>query len=202
MIDLYTFPTPNGRKPVILLEELGVPYTVKTVDITQGEQFSPEFMALNPNSKIPVIVDTETDITVFESGAILIYLAEKYKSELWPQDFPARMQVLQWLMFQMGSVGPLMGQHGHFRRSAPDNEYGVKRYRDETLRLFSVMDKQLAKQDYIAGDSYSIADIAIFPWVMTYDFQGLTLDKHPHLENWTDLLSQRPAVKAGMALKR
>lgn len=202
MIDLYTFPTPNGRKPVILLEELEVPYTIKTVDITQGEQFAPEFVALNPNSKIPVIVDTETDITVFESGAILIYLAEKYKSELWPQAFPTRMQVLQWLMFQMGSVGPMMGQHGHFRRSAPDNEYGVKRYRDETLRLFSVMDKQLAKQDYIAGDSYSIADIAIFPWVMTYDFQGLTLDEHPNLERWTNLLQQRPAVKAGMALKR
>jgi len=202
MIDLYTFPTPNGRKPVILLEELEVPYTVKTVDITQEEQFSPEFVALNPNSKIPVIVDTETDITVFESGAILIYLAEKYKSALWPQAFPARMQVLQWLMFQMGSVGPMMGQHGHFRRSAPDNKYGVKRYRDETLRLFSVMDKQLAKQNYIAGDSYSIADIAIFPWVMTYDFQGLTFDEHPHLERWTDLLQQRPAVQAGMALKR
>jgi GST-like protein len=201
MIDLYTYPTPNGRKPVILLEEINLPYTIKIVDITQGEQFSSEFVALNPNSKIPVIVDTETDMTVFESGAILIYLAEKVSSELWPQAPRARLSVLQWLMFQMGNVGPMMGQHGHFKRSAPDNEYGVKRYRTETLRLFSVMDTQLSQNEYLAGNAYSIADIATYPWVMTYDFQGLTLDNYPHLKRWTETLGQRPAVRTGMALK-
>ncbi len=202
MIDLYTYPTPNGRKPAILLEELGMPYTVKTVDITAGEQFSPEFVALNPNSKIPVIVDRETGTTVFESGAILIYLADKAGSELWPTDPAKRLSVLQWLMFQMGNVGPMMGQHGHFKRSAPDNEYGVKRYRTETLRLFSVMDSQLQQREFLAGDFYSIADIATYPWVMVYDFQGLTLDEHPHLKCWTETLGQRPAVQAGMALKK
>ncbi len=202
MIDLYTYPTPNGRKPAILLEELGMPYTVKTVDITAGEQFSPEFVALNPNSKIPVIVDRETGTTVFESGAILIYLADKAGSELWPTDPAKRLSVLQWLMFQMGNVGPMMGQHGHFKRSAPDNEYGVKRYRTETLRLFSVMDSQLQQREFLAGDFYSIADIATYPWVMVYDFQGLTLDEHPHLKRWTETLGQRPAVQAGMALKK
>jgi len=202
MIELYTFPTPNGRKPAILLEELGLPYTVKTVHIGQDEQFKPEFVALNPNSKIPVIVDTETGLTVFESGAILIYLAEKAGSELWPPDLRDRLAVLQWLMFQMGSVGPMMGQHGHFRRSAPDNEYGIQRYRAETLRLFSVMDGQLATRDYIAGPNYSIADIAIYPWVMTSEHQGLTLDDYPHLQRWTALLGLRPAVQAGMALKQ
>jgi GST-like protein len=202
MIDLYTFTTPNGRKPAILLEELGLPYIIKFVDISKGEQFTPEFVALNPNSKIPAIVDTDTDITVFESGAILIYLAEKAGSDLWPSDQRARMQILQWLMFQMGSVGPMMGQHGHFKHSAPDNDYGIKRYRTETLRLFSVMDKQLLQNDYIAGDAYSIADVAIYPWVMTYDYQGLTLDEHPHLRRWTETLGQRPAVQKGMALKQ
>ncbi|MDB9526738.1 glutathione binding-like protein [Oscillatoria sp. CS-180] len=202
MIDLYTFTTPNGRKPVILLEEIQLPYTVKMVDISKDEQFSPEFVALNPNSKIPVIVDTETDITVFESGAILIYLAEKTGSELWPQAMKPRMQVLEWLMFQMASVGPMMGQHSHFKRSAPDNEYGIKRYRTETLRLFSVMDRQLSQHDYLAGKAYSIADIATYPWVMTYDFQGLTLDEHPNLKRWTETLGQRPAIQTGMALKK
>jgi len=202
MIDLYTFPTPNGRKPVILLAELGLPYTVKTVDITQDEQFSPEFVALNPNSKIPVIVDQDTQTTVFESGAILIYLAEKAESDLYPQPPLDRTTVLQWLMFQMASVGPMMGQHGHFKRSAPDNEYGIKRYRNETLRLFSVMDGRLAENEYLAGANYSIADIATYPWVMTYDFQGLTLDEHPHLRRWTETLGQRPAVQKGMALKK
>ena len=202
MIDLYTFTTPNGRKPAVLLEELELPYTVKFVDITKGEQFSPEFIALNPNSKIPVIVDTDTNITVFESGAILIYLAEKAESALWPQAQQARMHVLQWLMFQVGSVGPMMGQNGHFKHSAPDNEYGIKRYRTETLRLFSVMDKQLAQNAYIAGSSYSIADIAIYPWVMTYDYQGLTLDDHANLKRWTEMLGQRPAVQKGMALEK
>lgn len=202
MIELYTFPTPNGRKPTILLEELDLPYTVKTVDITKNEQFSPEFVALNPNSKIPVIVDTETHITVFESGAILIYLAEKVESDLWPEDLHRRMAVLQWLMFQMGSVGPMLGQHGHFKRSNPDNEYAMNRYRTEMMRLFSVMDGQLATRAYLAGEEYSIADIATYPWVMTYDHQGVTLDDHPHLKRWTETLGDRPAVQAGMALKK
>jgi GST-like protein len=202
MIDFYTYPTPNGRKPAILLEELGLPYTVKTVDIGAGEQFSPAFVALNPNSKIPVIVDQDTGMTVFESGAILIYLAEKVNSELFPSDYAKHLSVLQWLMFQMGNVGPMMGQHGYFRRSAPDNEYAVNRYRQETLRLFSVMNGRLATGPYLAGEDYSIADIATYPWVMTYEFQGLTLEEHPHLRRWTETLGQRPAVQAGMALKK
>jgi GSH-dependent disulfide-bond oxidoreductase len=199
MIDLYTFTTPNGRKASIMLEEVGLSYNVKVIDITKNDQFSPEFIAINPNSKIPAIVDRDNDITVFESGAILIYLAEK-TGKLLPADQKRRFQVIEWLMFQMGSVGPMFGQLNHFKRFAPEQiPYAIKRYEKETLRLYGVLDSQLAKHEYICDD-YSIADIATYPWVAIYEFQGLTLDNHPHLKRWVETLQQRPAVQRGMAV--
>jgi GSH-dependent disulfide-bond oxidoreductase len=199
MIDLYTFTTPNGRKASIMLEEVGLNYNVHKIDITKGDQFSPEFVAINPNSKIPAIIDREEDMTVFESGAILIYLAEKTNRFL-PSDRKQKYQVIEWLMFQMASVGPMFGQHNHFNRFAPEKiPYAIERYKKETLRLYSVLDKQLSQREYICGD-YSIADIATFPWVASYDFMGLTLDNHPHLKRWVETVQQRPAVQKGMAV--
>lgn len=199
MIDLFTYTTPNGRKPAILLEETGLPYTAYPVNIGKGEQFSPEFVAINPNSKIPAIVDRETDTTVFESGAILIYLAEKAGRFL-PTDGKSRSQVLQWLMFQMGGVGPMFGQLGHFRRSAPEKlSYAIQRYEKETLRLLSVLDQQLSQQPFLAGD-YSIADIATYPWVMAHDYLEVSLEDYPHLQRWVKTLGDRPAVQQGMAV--
>jgi GST-like protein len=197
MIDLYTFTTPNGRKASIMLEEVSLPYAVHKIDISKGDQFTPEFIAINPNSKIPAIVDTESGITVFESGAILIYLAEK-AGKLLPTETKARSQVMQWLMFQMGGVGPMFGQLNHFKRFAPEQiPYAIERYSKETLRLYGVLDQQLSRYEFIAGD-YSIADIATYPWVAIYEFQGLTLDEHPHLKRWVETLKQRPAVHQGM----
>lgn len=201
MIELYTFPTPNGRKPTIMLEEVGLPYTVITVDISKDEQFHPEFVALNPNSKIPAIVDKDANLTLFESGAILIYLAEK-TGQLLPTDIRGRANVIQWLMFQMGNVGPMLGQYSHFRRNQPDNEYAMQRYRNESLRLFGVMDNCLADRDYLASNDYSIADIATYPWVMTYEHLQLPIGDYPNLKRWTERLGQRPAVEKGMALKK
>jgi GSH-dependent disulfide-bond oxidoreductase len=199
MIDLYTFSTPNGRKASIMLEEVELPYTVHSINITKGEQFTPEFIAINPNSKIPAVADRETGVTVFESGAILIYLAEKVGKFL-PTKSPQRFQVLEWLMFQMGGVGPMLGQYNHFNRFAPEKiDYAIARYRTETLRIFSVLDRQLADREFVCGE-YSIADIATFPWIASYEFMGLTLDQHPHLKRWVDTVQQRPAVQRGMAV--
>jgi GST-like protein len=197
MIDLYTFSTPNGRKASIMLEELGLDYTVHTIDITKGEQFTPEFVAINPNSKIPAIVDHDSDITVFESGAILIYLAEK-TGKLLATEPKQRFQTIEWLMFQMGSIGPMFGQYNHFDKYAPEKiPYAIDRYKKETLRLYDVLNTQLAKTEYISGD-YSIADIAIYPWVAAYQFMELTLDEHSHLKRWYETLTERPAIKRGM----
>lgn len=197
MIELYTHTTPNGRKISIMLEEVGLPYNVHQVNIAKGEQLSPEFTAINPNGKIPAIIDRDTDITVFESGAILIYLAEKTGKFL-PTDTKSRFQVLQWLFFQVGGVGPMMGQLSFFRRFAPEPvPYAIERYRKETLRLYGVLDKQLESREYICDD-YSIADIAIFPWVNAYDFIGMTLDEHPHLQRWLEKVKERPAVQRGL----
>lgn len=197
MIDLYTFTTPNGRKASIMLEEIGLDYNVHKIDITKGEQFTPEFVAINPNSKIPAIVDRDTDITVFESGAILIYLAEK-TGQLLPTESKQRFQVIEWLMFQMGSVGPMFGQYNHFNRFAAEKiPYAIARYQKETLRLYEVLNTRLADVEYVGGD-YSIADIAIYPWIASYQFMELTLDKHPHLQRWYETLQQRPAVQQGM----
>lgn len=199
MIDLYTFTTPNGRKVSIMLEETGLPYRVHTIDIRKNEQFTPEYIRINPNSKIPAIVDQEAGITIFESGAILLYLAEKTGRFL-PTELKKRYQVIEWLMFQMGGVGPMFGQLNHFKRFAPAPlPYAIERYEKETLRLYSVLDSQLANNEFICGD-YSIADMATYPWVAIYDFQGLTLDDHPNLKRWVETLQQRPAVQRGMAV--
>ncbi|MEP0858836.1 glutathione S-transferase N-terminal domain-containing protein [Trichocoleus sp. ST-U3] len=199
MIDLYTFTTPNGRKASVMLEEVELPYNVHKIDITKGEQFTPEFVAINPNSKIPAIVDQDTGMTVFESGAILIYLGEKTGKFL-PKEQKARFQVLEWLMLQMGSVGPMFGQLNHFKKFAPEKiPYAIERYEKETLRLYGVLDKQLADREFICNE-YSIADIATFPWVASYEFQGLTLDNHPNLKRWFETIQQRPAVQRGMAV--
>ncbi|MEP0755572.1 glutathione S-transferase N-terminal domain-containing protein [Trichocoleus sp. Lan] len=199
MIDLYTFTTPNGRKASVILEEVELPYNVHKIDITKGEQFTPEFVAINPNSKIPAIVDQDTGMTVFESGAILIYLGEKTGKFL-PKEQKARFQVLEWLMLQMGSVGPMFGQLNHFKKFAPEKiPYAIERYEKETLRLYGVLDKQLADREFICNE-YSIADIATFPWVASYEFQGLTLDNHPNLKRWFETIQQRPAVQRGMAV--
>ena len=201
MIDLYTFTTPNGRKASIMLEEVGLPYEVHVIDITKDEQFSPEYIEINPNSKIPAIVDQDTNIKVFESGAILIYLAEK-TGKLLPSETKTRIEVIEWLMFQMASIGPMFGQHNHFNRYAPEKiPYAIERYEKETLRLYGVLDKQLADKEFICGD-YSIADVATFPWVNIYDYQGLTLDNHPNLKRWLETVQQRPAVKKGMAVPK
>lgn len=199
MIDLYTFTTPNGRKISIMLEEVGLPYRVHVIDIRKGDQFTPEFIAINPNSKIPAIVDQDTNMTVFESGAILIYLAEK-TGQFLPTNHVDRFRVLEWLMFQMASIGPMFGQLNHFKRFAPEQiPYAIDRYETETLRLYSVLDQQLAKHEFICGE-YSIADMATYPWVAIHDFQGLTLDNHPHLKRWVETIQSRPAVERGMAI--
>ncbi|MBE9125285.1 MULTISPECIES: glutathione binding-like protein [unclassified Coleofasciculus] len=199
MIELYTFGTPNGHKASIMLEEVELPYNVHKIDITKGEQFSPEYVAINPNSKIPAIVDRDTDITVFESGALLIYLAEK-TGKLLPSEQKKRFQVLSWLMFQMGSVGPMFGQLNHFKKFAPEKiSYAIERYEKETLRLYGVLEQQLADNECICGD-YSIADIAIYPWVAIYEWQELTLNEHPNLKRWVEMVQQRPAVQRGMAV--
>jgi GST-like protein len=181
-----------------MLEEVGLPYNVHKIDITKGEQFTPEFVAINPNSKIPAIIDSDTGMTVFESGAILIYLAEK-TGQFLPTEQKSRFQVIEWLMFQMASVGPMFGQLNHFKRFAPEKiPYAIERYEKETLRLYGVLDKQLSDKEFICGD-YSIADIATYPWVASYEFQGLTLDNHPNLKRWFETIKQRPAVQRGMA---
>jgi GSH-dependent disulfide-bond oxidoreductase len=201
MIDFYTFTTPNGRKVSIMLEEVGLPYTSHVIDIRKGDQFTPEFVAINPNSKIPAIVDQENGLSIFESGAILIYLAEKTGKFL-PTETKARFQVLEWLMLQMGSIGPMFGQLNHFRQYAPEPiPYAINRYETETLRLYSVLDTQLSRGEFVCGD-YSIADMAIYPWVAIYKFQGLTLDNHPHLKRWVEAIAQRPAVQRGMAVPK
>ncbi|MBD1911965.1 MULTISPECIES: glutathione binding-like protein [unclassified Leptolyngbya] len=202
MIDFYTFTTPNGRKASIMLEETELKYTPHVIDIRKGDQFTPEFVAINPNSKIPAIVDHDTGLNVFESGAILIYLAEKTGKFL-PTDLVGRSQTLQWLMFQMGGVGPMFGQMNHFRNFAPEQiPYGIERYTNEAKRLLGVMDKQLERNAYLAGADYTIADIATFPWVNSYQVTGekagLTLEPFPHVKRWHDELLARPAVQRGM----
>jgi GSH-dependent disulfide-bond oxidoreductase len=199
MIDFYTFTTPNGRKVSIMLEEVGLPYTSHVIDIRKGDQFTLEFVAINPNSKIPAIVDQDNGLAVFESGAILIYLAEKAGKFL-PTETGSRFQVLEWLMLQMGSIGPMFGQLNHFRSYAPEHiPYAINRYETETLRLYGVLNQQLSDHEFVCGD-YSIADMAIYPWVAIYEFQGLTLDQHPHLKRWVEAIAQRPAIQKGMAV--
>ncbi len=197
MIDLYTWTTPNGRKVSIALEEMGLEYTVNPVPLRTGVQKTPLFLTINPNGRIPVIVDRDADdFAVFESGAILIYLAEK-SGRFLPTDVKARSKVLQWLMWQMGGLGPMQGQANVFNRYFPDHIPSViKRYQDETRRLFTVMDGQLSRHQFLAGD-YSIADMACWPWVMQHDWSGVPIDDLPHLSRWLHELGERPAVKRG-----
>lgn len=202
MIDLYTWKTPNGRKISIMLEECGLAYEVRAVDIGSGEQSAPEFVALNPNRKIPVIVDHEgpdgRPMVVIESGAILVYLAEK-SGRFMPRDQRSRSEVLQWLMFQMGSVGPMLGQVHHFLRAAPERvQYAVDRYGAEARRIYGVLESRLDGRSWLAGDDYSIADIATFPWIARHDWQRIELADYPQVKRWFDALCARPAVQRGM----
>jgi GSH-dependent disulfide-bond oxidoreductase len=202
MIEVYSWATPNGHKVHIMLEECGLPYRVHAVDIGAGDQFKREFLAISPNNKIPAIVDPDgpggKPISLFESGAILLYLAAKTGLFL-PQDLRARYEVLQWLMFQMGGLGPMLGQAHHFRIYAPEKiPYAVERYTNEARRLYGVLNRQLAQHKYVAGSDYSIADIAIFPWIRSWKNQGIHWDEFPHLRGWFDELGARPAVVRGV----
>jgi GSH-dependent disulfide-bond oxidoreductase len=204
MIDLYTWTTPNGRKVSIMLEETGLAYTAHRIDIGKGDQFKPEFVATNPNSKIPAIVDHDGPgghaMPLFESGAILIYLAEK-TGKFMPSDPARRYSVLQWLMFQMGGVGPMFGQVHHFLRAAPEPvPYAIERYKKETARLYGVMNSELGKRAYLAGEDYSIADIATYPWAARHEWHQVKLTDYPNVKRWYDAIGARPAVQRGMAV--
>ncbi|WP_282341810.1 MULTISPECIES: glutathione S-transferase family protein [Pseudomonas] len=199
MIDLYTAATPNGHKVSIALEELGLPYDLHVLSFDRKEQKTPEFLRINPNGRIPAIVDRDNDdFAVFESGAILVYLAEK-TGQLMPSDVKGRSRVLQWLMFQMGGVGPMQGQANVFFRYFPEKLPGaISRYQNETRRLYEVLDGRLGEAEYLAGD-YSVADIATFPWVKIHDWSGVSLDGLTHLQRWLDAIDSRPAVQRGLA---
>ncbi|MCE9685159.1 glutathione S-transferase N-terminal domain-containing protein [Shewanella sp. AS16] len=201
MIELYTAATPNGFKISIALEEMGLEYRVHHLALSEGEQKRPEFLAINPNGRIPAIIDTDNDdFAVFESGAILLYLAEK-TGQFLPQDPKQRSRVIQWLMFQMSAVGPMMGQANVFYRYFPEKiPAAIARYQHEGRRLFEVMDTQLAKHRYLAGDEYSIADMASWPWVRGYDWSGIEITGLPHLQRWLDELAQRPACQKGITI--
>jgi len=201
VIDLYSWPTPNGHKIHIMLEECGLPYNVHPVDIGAGEQFKPEFLKISPNNKIPAMTDSDgpdgKSFSLFESGAMLIYLAGKAGKFL-PPDVRGKYIALQWLMFQMGSVGPMLGQAHHFRLYAPEKlEYAINRYTNEAKRLYNVMDRRLAEVPYFAGE-YSIADIAIFPWTRSHANQGVDLAEFPNFQRWYDRVAARPAVQRGV----
>jgi GST-like protein len=202
MIEVYSWATPNGHKVHIMLEECGLPYRAHAVDIGAGDQFKAEFLAISPNNKIPAITDPDgpggKPISLFESGAILLYLAGKTGRFL-PADVAARYEVLQWLMFQMGGVGPMLGQAHHFRIYAAEKiPYAIDRYSNEARRLYGVMNKRLAKSRYIGGAEYSIADIAVFPWLRSWKNQGIHWDDFPHLKGWFDEIAARPAVQRGV----
>ena len=202
MIEVYSWATPNGHKVHIMLEECALPYRVHPIDIGAGAQFDPSFLGISPNNKIPAIVDGDgpdgQPISIFESGAILLYLAGK-TGRLMPESVRGRYEVLQWLMFQMAGVGPMLGQAHHFRIYAPEKiSYAIDRYTNEAKRLYGVMDRQLAKHKYIAGGEYSSADIAVFPWLRSWKNQGIDWNDFPHLKGWVDEISARPAVKRGV----
>ena len=206
VIDVYSWATPNGHKVHIMLEEcgyrLGKDWLVHPIDIGAGDQFEPDFLKISPNNKIPAIVDPNgpdgKSISIFESGAILLYLAAKTGKFL-PKSTRAKYDVLQWLMFQMGGLGPMLGQNHHFRLYAPEKiEYAINRYTNEAKRLYGVLDQQLSKHPYIAGKAYSIADIAIFPWTRNWKNQGIEIDEFPHFKKWFEKVSARPEVRRGV----
>ena len=202
MIEVLTWPTPNGHKVHVMLEECALPYRVTPVDIGAGDQFQPQFLAVSPNNKIPAITDPDgpdgKPISLFESGAILLYLAAKTGKFL-PATDRERFEALQWLMFQIGSVGPMLGQAHHFRIYAPEPiTYAIDRYSNEAKRLYGVIDKRLARSPFLGGREYSIADIATFPWLRSWENQGVTLSDYPHLEKWYEAVAARPAVQRGV----
>ncbi|HWW47569.1 MAG TPA: glutathione S-transferase N-terminal domain-containing protein [Xanthobacteraceae bacterium] len=204
MIDLFYAPTPNGWKISIMLEECGLPYTLHKMQLGRGDQHKPDYLKLNPNGRMPAIVDREppgggAPVTVFESGAILMYLAEK-TGRFMPADMRGRYEVIQWLMWQMGGLGPMLGQNGHFLLYAPEKlPYAIDRYGREARRLYGVLDRRLGESEYLATD-YSIADMACFPWIMTHKAQGLSLDDFPNVKRWYALLRARPLLQKGVAL--
>jgi len=203
MIDLYYWPTPNGHKITIFLEETGLEYRIVPVNIREGDQFKPEFLKISPNNRMPAIVDSDgpggKPISLFESGAILLYLGEK-TGKLLPSEIRARYEVVQWLMFQMANVGPMFGQRGHFLRAAPEKiPYAIERYTNESRRLLDVMDRRLGQSAYLAGD-YSIADIATYPWVVGVRREPEQLESRPNFKRWLEAISERPAVKRGLAV--
>jgi GSH-dependent disulfide-bond oxidoreductase len=202
MIDVFSWPTPNGHKVHIMLEECGLPYRAIPVDIGAGDQFKPGFLKISPNNKIPAITDPHgpdgKPISLFESGAILVYLSAK-TGKLLPEGDRAKYEVLQWLMFQMGTVGPMLGQAHHFRLYAPEKvEYAIGRYSNEAKRIYSVIDRRLSRVDYIGGAEYSIADIATFPWLRSWERQGIVLGEYPYLKAWFEKMAERPAVQRGV----
>jgi GSH-dependent disulfide-bond oxidoreductase len=202
MIDVYSWATPNGHKVHIMLEECGLAYRVIPVNIGAGDQFKPEFLAISPNNRIPAITDPDgpdgKPISLFESGAILVYLAAK-SGKFMPATDRAKYEMLQWLMFQMGGVGPMLGQAHHFRMYAPEQiEYAVNRYSNEARRLYGVIDRRLAQSPWLGGREYSIADIATFPWLRSWEKQGIVLGDYPHLERWFHKIAARPAVRRGV----
>ncbi len=202
MIDLYYWGTPNGLKITIALEEMGLDYQIFPINILENDQFQADFLRISPNNKIPAIVDQQGPrgeaISIFESGAILQYLGRK-TGQFYPQDEQQRVEVEQWLMWQMGGLGPMLGQNHHFSQFAPEKiPYAIERYQAETKRLYGVLDRQLIGQDYVAGD-YSIADMAIFPWLMRYEWQGIKLDEFPNVQKYMERLQQRPAVHKALS---
>ncbi len=204
MIDLYTWPTPNGHKIHIMLEETGLDYTVIPIDIGAGDQFDPDFLKISPNNKMPAMVDRDGPgggpYALFESGAMLIYLAEKCGRFL-PQETRARFDVLKWLMFQMGHIGPMLGQAHHFRAYAPEPiPYAIERYTNEAARLYKVLDLRLGEAAYLAGDDYTIADMAVFPWLRSHERQGQDLADFANVERWFETIAARPAVERGVAV--
>lgn len=204
MIDVYYWGTPNGHKITIALEEMGLPYQILPVNILENDQFQPDFLAISPNNKIPAIVDQDgpdhRSISIFESGAILQYLGRK-TGLFYPTDEIKRIQVEQWLMWQMGGLGPMLGQNHHFSRFAPERiPYATERYVNETKRLYGVLDKQLIGQDYVTGE-YSIADMAIFPWLLRYEWQGIDLADYPEVSRYIERMQARPAVQKALAIQ-
>jgi GST-like protein len=202
MIDVFSWATPNGHKVHIMLEECGLPYRAIPVNIGAGDQFDPKFLAISPNNKIPAITDPQgpdgRPISLFESGAILVYLAAK-TGKFMPATDRGKYEVLQWLMFQMGHVGPMLGQNHHFRLYAPEKlAYAIDRYTNEARRLYAVMDRRLAASRYLGGSDYSIADIATFPWLRNWANQGIVLSEYPHLKTWFEQIAERPAVQRGV----
>jgi len=208
MIDLYFWPTPNGKKVTILLEELNLPYNIKTINIGRGDQLTPEFLKISPNGRMPAIVDHEpkgggAPITIFESGAILEYLAEK-SGKFWPQELHQKFDVIQWVYWQMGNQGPKMGEQGHFRRASEDpkngdNAYALLRFNNEVNRIYGVLNLGLHKKQYLAAGQYTIADIINYPWASIWKVRDLDLGEFPNVKRWLDLIGERPAVKKAMA---